>query len=74
MKSKRKTKGVPEPPDPSDDPALIGDEATGSHQQSADGDVEPDFDTLLNLLRGYLDMVSELDIESGRTLLDQGII
>ena len=40
MKSKRKTKGVPEPPDPSDDPALlIGNEATGSHQQSADGDV-----------------------------------
>lgn len=63
--------GATDNPDPS-----VSDGNSERFPGIGDGDIDddpsPDFDNMQRLLRDYLEDVSALNLESARTLLDQG--
>ena len=73
MKSKKnKTKGVTNP-GATDDPGPSVSDSLASGGGGRNGDADPNFDNMQTLLREYLEEVSDLNLESARTLLDQGV-
>lgn len=56
-----------------DDPGPSVSDGQASGAGRRDGDADPDFENMQSLLRNYLEKVSDLNLESARKLLDQGM-